>query len=96
MKLIDVVLVEELDENNEDKTNIIAEQESTGQKEFYLAAKSDFAVDYKLLVWDFEYNNQPYAEIGGNRYSIIRTFQGRDSEKIELYLGSKVGVNSGK
>lgn len=95
MNFINVVLVDELDEERVEKTEILAECESVTRNEFNIAAQSGYKSEYMLLVWHFEYSNQPYAEIDGVRYSIYRTHRKPDSDKIELYLGTKVGVYVG-
>lgn len=95
MNFISVDLIDMLVGDNEEKTTVLAERESTGQKEFNSAAQSGYKAECKLLIWNFEYNNQPFAETEGTRYSIYRTFRKRDDDRIELYLGTKVGVFGG-
>lgn len=86
-----VTLVWPLEAAPEEKTDVFATIRSVGQREFFSAAQSGFKAEKKIEVRVEDYNNQPFAIVDGKRYAVYRTFE-RDDQKIELYLGQKIGV----
>lgn len=86
-----VTLVWPLDAAQEEETDVFATIKSVGQREFFSAAQSGFKAEKKIEVRIEDYNDQPFVVVSGKRYSVYRTFE-RDDQKIELYLGQKVGV----
>lgn len=90
-----VTLVWPIDGENEEKTDIFAQIESIGQKEFFAAAETGLKPEYKISVWADDYTGQPIVIVGGKRYSVYRTYL-RADRKIELYLSEKAGVRGGK
>ena len=86
-----ITLVWPLDEEKEEKTEVYADVKSISQSEFFAAAQNGFKAQYQFKIWPDEYENQPYVEYAGERYSIYRTYE-PSGQKIELYAGSKIGV----
>lgn len=86
-----VTLIIAVDEGNEERQEVFATVESVGQKEFFAAAQTGFKAEYKITVWQSDYEGQNIVELNNQRYSVYRTYL-RNDEHIELYLTSKVGV----
>lgn len=86
-----ITLVCELDEDTEEKTEVFADIESVSQSEFFSAAQAGFRSEYKVTLWQGDYDGQDIVEIDENRFSVYRRYL-RYDEKIELYLTSKIGV----
>lgn len=55
-----------------------------GQREFYQAATTGLKPEIKFEMWAFEYNNEMYIEYEGKNYKIIKTYEKKIDEKIEL------------
>jgi hypothetical protein len=70
---------------------LFCEYESVRQSEFFAASQQGLKAEYKLLVNEFDYEGEEIAVFKTKRYSIYRTYLGKD-ENIELYLGIKAGV----
>lgn len=64
---------------------------SITREEWFSAYKADFNARHRVRIYDFEYHNEPVAEVNGQRYSIYRTYYS-GGDTIELYLGEKGGV----
>lgn len=93
-----VTLIASIDDETEERTEILATRESAGQKEFFAAAQSGFRAECKLTVRYEEYEGQEFAELllhgRKKRLYIYRTYD-RDDGKTELYLTGKAGVFGG-
>ena len=74
-----------------DPRELFCEYESVTQSEFFSASQQGLKSEYKLKVNEFDYEDEQIAVFRGKRYSIYRTYLGKD-ENIELYLGQKAGV----
>ena len=70
---------------------LYCEYESVIQSEFFSAAQQGMKSEYKLKVSEFDYEDETIAVFKNKRYSIYRTYLGKD-EKIELYLCIQAGV----
>lgn len=77
------------------KTDIFAEVESTGRDEFVAAGQKGYKATKKFTVWANEYDEQPEVEYNGKRLSIYRTYGHRSDDKVELYAAERVG-NGGR
>ena len=86
-----VTLICEIDAETEERQEVFAKAESIGQKEFFAAAQTGFKAEFKMTVWQSDYEGQNIVELNNQRYSVYRTYL-RSDEHIELYLTSKVGV----
>lgn len=75
----------------ETETTIYGKQRSVKQTEFFQAAAVGFKPDLMIEVYAFEYNGEELCEIDGNRYTIYRTYQIPNTDRIELYLTAIVG-----
>lgn len=66
----------------ESRRRVLCERKSVTGKEFYSAVGAGLAVDCIVSLNAFEYHEEPEFEMGGRRYSVVRTYQMRD--RIEL------------
>ncbi len=55
-----------------------------GQREFYQAATTGLKPEVKFEIWKFEYNNEMFLEYENRNYKIIKTYERKIDEKIEL------------
>ena len=72
-------------------TRVFAVKKSVQQSEFFQAAAVGFKPKIMLEVYSFEYHNEEFCELDGERYSIYRTYSPKGSDRIELYLTAIVG-----
>lgn len=86
-----VTLVCEIDAEIEETQEVFATVEGIGQQEFFAAAQAGFKAEYKITVWQSDYEGQNIVEFNNQRYSVYRKYP-RSDEKIELYLSTKIGV----
>ena len=77
-------------EQDDEKTELFAEMNSTGRDEFTAAGQAGYKKSVQFVVWTNEYDDQPEVIYNGARLTIYRTFNRRD-EKTELYAGERVG-----
>lgn len=75
----------------ETRTTVYCDIQSVSQNEFFKANELGFKPQLKVTMFKYDYDNESIIEIDGVRYSIYRTFEGRNDE-IELYCEKKVGV----
>lgn len=86
-----ITLVWPLSGGQEDKTDVFGRIESVSQSEFFAAAQNGLKPQYKVTLWEHDYNDQPIVIVNDKRYSVYRTYN-RTDQKIELYLDGKIGV----
>lgn len=86
-----ITLVWPLSGGKEDKTDVFGRIESVGQSEFFAAAQNGLKPQYKVTLWEHDYDGQTIVIVSGKRYSVYRTYI-RPDQKIELYLDGKIGV----
>lgn len=55
-----------------------------GQREFYQAAASGLKPEIKFEIWKYEYNAEMFFKYNNRIYKIIKTYERRTDEKIEL------------
>nr|DAM54109.1 MAG TPA: head closure knob [Caudoviricetes sp.] len=61
-----------------------AEKLEIGQKEFYQAATTSLKPEIKFAIWKYEYNDEMFLEYKERNYKIIKTYERKTDEKIEL------------
>lgn len=76
---------------SETKSSVFAVKKSVRQSEFFQAATVGFKPDMLLEVFSFEYSGEEMCELNGDRYTIYRTYQIPNTDRIELYLTAIVG-----
>ena len=63
---------------------------SVSASEFFDAGQAGFKPEFRATMFVYDYSGESIAELEGARYSVYRTYLGRN-ETIELYLERKVG-----
>ena len=64
---------------------------SVSAQEFYEAGRAGLRPEWRVVMFAPDYEGEDIAELNGVRYSVYRTFLGKN-ETIELYLERKAGV----
>lgn len=64
---------------------------SVSQSEWFEAGRNGLKAEYRVNMFDPEYEGEEIVVFGGVRYGVYRTYR-RNSEVIELYLERKAGV----
>ena len=75
----------------EERRTVYAEKKAVRQTEFFQAASLGFKPEIVIVVHSFEYKNEEYCELDGERYRIYRVYPIGKTERTELYLTAIVG-----
>ena len=67
-----------------EKKKRFAEKLEIGQREFYQAAATGLKPEVKFAIWKWEYKDEMYFEYKSRNYKIIKTYERKIDEKIEL------------
>lgn len=68
---------------------ILCELDSVTRTEWSTAYQAGYESEYKVTVFHLDYAGQKTAIFHDARYAVYRTF--RKGERMELYLGTRVG-----
>lgn len=74
----------------ETKSKVFCEISSISQSEFLTAGQNGIKPEYKIIIWEAEYNDERIIEIDGRRFTIYRSYSRTDG-KIELYAEKRIG-----
>lgn len=61
-----------------------AEKMEVGQREFYQAFATGLKPEIKFAIWKHEYNSEMFVRYNDRNYKIIKTYERKTDEKIEL------------
>lgn len=75
----------------ETRTEVYCDIQSVSQNEFFKANELGFKPQFKITMFKYDYDGESIIEVDGVRYSIYRTFEGRN-DTLELYCEKKVGI----
>lgn len=75
----------------EKSTDVFCDVTSVSAEEMLAAGQSGLRPEWRVIMFAYDYNGQQIVELNGVRYSVYRTYLGRN-ETIELYLERKAGV----
>ena len=96
---IDLITIEtEKDELNQivekkrTTASVYAQIDSVSQSEFYEAGKLGFQPDFRAVLYDFEYNDEPIVKYNGKLYSVYRTYYINGADRVELYCTERSGT----
>lgn len=64
---------------------------SVSAQEFFDAGQAGLKPEWRVTMFEPDYNGETITELNGVRYSVYRTYLGKN-ETIELYLERKAGV----
>jgi len=70
----------------ETSRDVFANRASVGYSEFYKSQQAGVTALLKMTVRSDEYNGESYAETGGKRYKVLRTYETKSGEFTELTL----------
>ena len=93
-----VTITTEKDELNQvvEKTRttatVYAQIDSISQSEFFEAGRLGFQPEFRAVIYDFEYNNEPIVKFNGNLYSVYRTYYINGADQVELYCTERGGT----
>lgn len=75
------------------KTNtVFAEVSSVSQTEFFSGGRIGLQPSLKVVIYDFEYSDEPIVKWNGKLYSVYRTFYVNGADRVELYLEERGGT----
>ena len=75
----------------ETKRDVYCNIASVSGTEWMEAGRIGIVPQYKLTVFEYDYQGEEIAELNGKRYGIYRTYLGKN-ENLELYLQRIAGV----
>ena len=78
----------------ETRREVYCNVSSISASEWFDAGRNGLKAEYRATMFLYDYQGEKIAELDGVRYSIYRTYMGRN-ETIELYLERKAGVQHG-
>ena len=73
-------------------TEVFAELSSITRQEFLAAGSLGLKPSLSATIYSFEYNDEKLVEINDKRYSVYRSYNRVEDDKIELYLEEKEGT----
>ncbi len=79
----------------ENSNEIFVKINNIGRNEWVAAGRNGLTPEIMLETAAVNYTGETEAEFQGTRYSIYRTYQGPNSDSVELYLERKAGVQNG-
>ena len=71
---------------------VFAEVSSVSQTEFFSGGRIGLQPSLKVVIYDFEYNDEPIVKGNGKLYSVYRTFYVNGADRVELYLEERGGT----
>ncbi len=72
---------------------VYARVESVGRSDWAEGGRIGLKPEIKAVLCLFDYEGEQEADYKGERYSVYRTYSPSDSDRIELYLTERSGVN---
>jgi len=73
-------------------TTVFADLSSVTRQEFLAAGSLGLKPSLVATIYSFEYSGQKAVKVDGEDYSVYRTFNRAENDKIELYLEQKEGT----
>lgn len=70
---------------------VFAEINPVGRDEFTAAGQKDYKASMMIEVWGFEYEGQTEVMVDGRKMAIYRTYGPKNTGKVELYAGERIG-----
>ena len=77
----------------ENKKDVYAQVDSVTRQEFFEGGRNGLNPEYRFTMFRLDYEGETIVEYGVNRYSVYRTYIGRN-DTIELYVERKGGTNA--
>ena len=76
----------------ETNRQVFCRVDSVTASEFFEGGRNGLNPEYRMTMFRHDYSGEPIVEYNGQRYSVYRTYIGRD-DMIELYVERKGGLN---
>ena len=76
----------------ETKRDVFCDVSSVTQSEFFEGGRNGLNPEYRFTMFRYDYADESIVEYKGNRYSVYRTYFGRN-DTIELYVERRGGTN---
>ena len=76
----------------ETSKQVFCRVDSVTASEFFEGGRNGLNPEYRMTMFRHDYSGEPIVEYNGQRYSVYRTYIGRD-DTIELYVERKGGSN---
>jgi len=70
----------------EQSRSIFCNKKSVGYSEFYKSQQAGYKAELKIDVYAQDYEEETLVEFEGKRYKVLRTYESRNGEFIELTL----------
>lgn len=71
---------------------VFAELSSITRQEFLAAGSLGLKPSLEAIIYSFEYSDEKIVEVNGKRYSVYRTYNRAEDDRVELYLEEKEGT----
>ena len=75
----------------ETRRDVFAEKKSVRQSEYFQAFAVGFKPEVVLEIYDFDYENEEFCELDGERFTIYRSYPIKNTDRVEIYLTEIVG-----
>lgn len=75
----------------ETKRDVYCNLSSASASEWFAGGQIGLKPEYRATMFAYDYQQEQEAEIDGTRYSVYRTYRGKN-ETVELYLERKAGT----
>lgn len=72
----------------EQSRTVFCNKKSISYAEFYKASQSGYKVELKIELHTPDYCKEVYAEVDGKRYKVLKTYESKCGEFIELTLSN--------
>jgi hypothetical protein len=76
----------------ETSRQVFCRVDSVTASEFFEGGRNGLNPEYRMTMFRHDYEGEPILEYNGQRYSIYRTYIGKN-DSIELYVERKGGTN---
>lgn len=76
----------------ETERQVFCQVDSVTRSEFFEAGRNGLNPEFRMTMFFADYEGERIVEYEGNRYSVYRTYYGRNDD-LELYVERKGGTN---
>lgn len=73
-------------EPTETTREVFANKKSVGYSEFYKSAQAGYTTELKFDLHAADYGGETLVEYGGKRYKVLRTYESKNGDFVELTL----------
>ena len=84
--------INQIVEKTRTTSTVFADVSSVSQAEFFSGGRIGLQPSLKVVIYDFEYNDEPIVRFNNKLYSVYRTFYVNGTDRVELYLEERGGT----